>query len=756
MTLSIHIAISLILIASVIIASRFPRLKMAVLILSGIISIRYILWRGIYTLNIQDRISLSISMIVFLAELYGFVQYILFHYQSLRPTNPVPPEINYSRAPAVDILITIFSEPKDILCRTIIGCLSQDYPSGKCNVYVLDDGRREEIKELTERFGCNYITRPTNKNVKAGNLNNGLKNSYSDLVAVFDCDHVPVRSFLRETVGFFSDPKVAFVQTPHHFYNPDTFQRNLKLEREICNEQDLFFHVIQPGRDSYNSAFFAGSGGIFRRSCLEEIGGFKTETITEDLHTSMELHSRGYKSFYVNKDLSAGLSPESFASYLKQRKRWARGGVQIFFLDNPLIKRGLTIHQRLNYFASSVYFFHGLPRLIYLTAPLSYLLFGYAPLLSDVWTLLNFFLSHYIASTMAFSMVSKGHRNAFWSDVYETVMSFGLTITAFMTIFKPKEHTFAVTPKMERFDKPKINTTIVAPHIFLLLLLLFAGTVGIYKLAVTANNRDAILVSLVWASYNSLILISAIIAGRERIQRRGLIRLARRIETRLSLPNKEVSCLTRDVSETGLSVILPEPVKFPPFNFNLMLISDYGETTKVMGRVVRNDIDRYGKIFVGINFADLDDAGFQGIIRQMYSPANSWSNYHNIDTPSKIWDSFFLLFTTPVKAFIGDKLLRRISPRFGIRLSCEIRLPTVTLRCKTIDISPTGLSLEISTGNRLPKEVDMTIFTQERNRMVLKGNVMWQEESMKGLKAGIRFLDLDKGDILWKELKGPG
>ncbi|HLF86291.1 MAG TPA: glycosyltransferase, partial [Nitrospiria bacterium] len=322
MTISTQILISIVLVASVIIASRFPRLKIAVLILSGIISIRYILWRGIYTLNMQDRISLTISLVVFLAEFYGFIQYILFHYQSGRPTNPVSPAIDDLTVPTVDILIPILNEPSDILYRTIIGCMNQDYPQGKLKVYVLDDGRRKETKTLAEKLSCGYITRPDNKDVKAGNLNNGLQYSKGELVLVFDCDHVPVRSFLRETVGFFLDPKVAFVQTPHHFYNPDTFQRNLKLEREICNEQDLFFHVIQPGRDHYNSAFFAGSGGIFRRSCLEDIGGFKTETLTEDLHTSMELHSRGYKSYYVNKDLSAGLSPESYTSYLKQRKRW--------------------------------------------------------------------------------------------------------------------------------------------------------------------------------------------------------------------------------------------------------------------------------------------------------------------------------------------------------------------------------------------------------------------------------------------------
>ena len=130
MTLSTHIATSLILVASVIIASRFPRLKIAVLILSGIISIRYILWRGIYTLNMQDRIGLSISLVVFLAEAYGFIQYLLFHYQSLRPTDPVPQPIDDSSAPTVDMLIPIFNEPKDILYSTIIGCLNQDYPEG--------------------------------------------------------------------------------------------------------------------------------------------------------------------------------------------------------------------------------------------------------------------------------------------------------------------------------------------------------------------------------------------------------------------------------------------------------------------------------------------------------------------------------------------------------------------------------------------------------------------------------------------------
>lgn len=748
------IMISLILLAAVSIFSRIRRLKIVVVSLSAIITIIYILWRGIYTLNTQDRIGLLISLAVYLAELYGFIQYILFHYQSARPTDPVPPVIEDADLPTVDILITIYNEPKEILYRTIVGCLSQDYPEGKCKVYVLDDGRREEIRKLTTKLGCEYIARPTNENVKAGNLNNGLKHSRGDLVAAFDCDHVPVRSFLKETVVFFNDKKVAFVQTPHHFYNPDTFQRNLKLEQEIGNEQDLFFHVIQPGRNYYNSAFFAGSGGIFRRPCLEEIGGFKTETLTEDLHTSMELHSRGYKSVYVNKDLSAGLSPESFAGYLKQRKRWARGGVQIFLLDNPLLKKGLTLHQKLNYFASVIYFFHGLPRIIYLSAPLAYLIAGYPPILTDTITLLSLFIPHYIASTIAFNMTSKGHRNPFWSDVYETVMSFGLTATAIATFFSSRRNIFSVTPKGERFEKPAINISMVSLHISLLALLLTGCGLGLYSIVVTHHSPGALLISFLWASYNSLILIIAIIAAIERPQRRGLIRLAREIEVKLFLPDREISARTKDISETGLSLYLPGLMKFTNPEIRLSLISDYGEVTNLKGAIVRNDVDKSGRVFAGIEFLNLDEAGYQGIIRQMYSPANSWRNHHNINIPSKTWGSFMLLLTTPVKAFIRDKVLRRISPRFGTVLPCDIVLEQNTIRGKTIDISSSGLSLETISGNHMPPKIDVRVYLSKDMSVPVKGHIIWKKEGKNSLKIGIRFTEDSEGKTLWKELRG--
>ena len=126
-------------------------------------------------------------------------------------------------------------------------------------ILLLDDGRRPEIAELCRRLGVNYIDREDNRGAKAGNLNNALGRTSADFVATFDADHVPVSSFLAETLGHFRDARVAQVQSAHHFFNPDLFQDRLRSQEYIANEQDMFYHIVQPGRDVDNASFFCGS-----------------------------------------------------------------------------------------------------------------------------------------------------------------------------------------------------------------------------------------------------------------------------------------------------------------------------------------------------------------------------------------------------------------------------------------------------------------------------------------------------------------
>ena len=236
-----------------------------------VLTTRYILWRALYTLNLEDNLSIGISLTLFLAEFYGFTQLLLSTFQSWSPTDRQSPEIE--TYPTVDIMVTVVDEPLYILKRTLIGCLYQDYPKDRLKIYVLDDGQRSEVKALATELGISYRTRSDRAHAKAGNLNEAMKRSSGEIIAVFDVDHVPMQDFLKKTVGFFADEDVAIVQTAQDFYNQDIFQRSVAPGRSLYNEQALFFKTLQAGRDHHNSSFFAGSSGLLRRKALDEIGG---------------------------------------------------------------------------------------------------------------------------------------------------------------------------------------------------------------------------------------------------------------------------------------------------------------------------------------------------------------------------------------------------------------------------------------------------------------------------------------------------
>ncbi|MGE0529581.1 MAG: glycosyl hydrolase family 8, partial [Bdellovibrionales bacterium] len=275
----------------------------------------YLVWRLLHTLNFLERSGPLISFLLWAAEVYCFSTVLLLIVQvGLRPSRssttsrrsqaPVAPGFQ----PAVDILIPIYSEPLSILEKTVWAAMNIDYPNKK--VYVCDDSHQDSVKELTERLGGHYVRGPK-KHAKAGNMNNALTQSDGELVVIFDTDHIPVRTFLSETVPYFADENMGFVQTPHHFYNEDIFQRAFGTRDRIPNEQDMFNHAIQNGRDSWGGSFFVGSGAVFRRRAINEVGGFNYLSITEDIHTSQHLHAKGWKSAFVDKDLAVGLTAEN-------------------------------------------------------------------------------------------------------------------------------------------------------------------------------------------------------------------------------------------------------------------------------------------------------------------------------------------------------------------------------------------------------------------------------------------------------------
>lgn len=224
---------------------------------------------------------------------------------------------------------------------------------------------------LAERLGCEYLIRPDNTHAKAGNINAALRRTDGDFVVIVDCDTVPQPDFLDKTLGYFIDPTVALVQLPQEFYNVDSVQHTPSDDApEPWHEQALFYRVIQPGKNKWDAAFWCGSPSVVRRAALESVGGVATESVTEDLHTTVRLHARKWKTVYHNERLAYGIAPQTMNAFSVQRLRWAQGTMQILrSRENPVLVPGLTVAQRLNYIASTATYFDAYTKLIFLLTP---------------------------------------------------------------------------------------------------------------------------------------------------------------------------------------------------------------------------------------------------------------------------------------------------------------------------------------------------------------------------------------------------
>jgi len=270
----------------------------------------------------------------------------------------------------VDAIIPTYNEPLDVVRMTTLGALSI---KGINKVFVTDDGHREEIKRMVENIGATYISRPDNLHAKAGNLNFALKFSKSEFLLFFDADHIAHPNFIEETSGFFKDSLLAFVQTPQLFYNhTSSIQYRTIGKRKFWNEQTMFYELLQPAKNRFNAAFFCGTGAMWRRTAIDDVGGFSIETATEDIHTSIRVHAKGWNSLFYQKPLAFGIAPIDLKEYHDQRVRWGAGSLGLMFRskDSPFRLRGLSLAQRLCYFSSTnIFFYNGIPKFIYLIMP---------------------------------------------------------------------------------------------------------------------------------------------------------------------------------------------------------------------------------------------------------------------------------------------------------------------------------------------------------------------------------------------------
>lgn len=472
------------------------------MILSVTVSGRYIWWRYTSTVNFDVPLDALFSVILLIAETYSWLVLILGYIQTAMPLRRPPATLpaDTSQWPVVDLMIPTYNEDLSVVAPTVYAALGIDWPKDKLRIHLLDDGRRESFREFAHEVGINYIIRANGKHAKAGNLNHALGKTDGELVAIFDCDHIPTRSFLQLTVGWFlKDPKLALVQTPHHFFSPDPFERNLGHYQKQPSENTLFYGLVQDGNDLWNAAFFCGSCAVLRRSAIESIGGFAVETVTEDAHTALRLHRKGYNSAYLRIPQAAGLATESLSAHIGQRIRWARGMVQIFRMDNPLTGKGLSIFQRICYSNAMLHFMAGIPRIIYLTAPLAFLFFHAYIVYASALAIMLYVLPHMAHAMITNSHMQGSYRRTFWGEIYETVLAWYIARPTTVALFAPKKGTFNVTAKGGLVEKQYFDWDISHPYIALALLNIAGLGFGIWRLiAGPADEIMTVLITMAW------------------------------------------------------------------------------------------------------------------------------------------------------------------------------------------------------------------------------------------------------------------
>lgn len=390
----------------------------------------------------------------------------------------------------VDVFITVYGEDPDKVRQTVAAAVAM---RGEHRTWVLDDGRSDEIKRLAAELGAWYIRRLSSNGAKAGNVNHALSIAKGDYFAIFDADFVPSPEFLFETVPFFVNPRVAFVQTPQTYGNLHT-----TIAVGAAYMQSVFYRFIQPGRNRFNAAFCVGTNVIFRRSAIDEIGGIYSDSKSEDVWTSLMLHEHGWQTVYIPTVLAVGDAPETVEAYTKQQLRWASGGFEILFTRNPLSpRRRLTMDQRLQYLVTASFYLTGIcPLLLILVPPLE-IYFDLRPmnLSITVFTWILYYSGFYVMQIVLAWYTQGSFR---WQTLTLATVSFPIYTRALINVLTGREQGWHVTGA----GKASSPFNFIIPQVLFFAFLSLTSVVAVWR----DVDNGVLTLATAWNLTNTVIL----------------------------------------------------------------------------------------------------------------------------------------------------------------------------------------------------------------------------------------------------------
>src|SRR5262249_11560152 len=525
------------------------------------------------------------------AECLSFLESALFYFIAWSPTRYAPMDPLAGRT--VDVFIPTLNEPVELLRETVLCAVNMKYPH---KTYILDDGQRPEVRALAEEFNCGYLARGDREFAKAGNLNNGLAHTTGEFIVTLDADHIASPDMIEETLGYFSDPSVAIVQGTQDFYNLDSFQHRVNWNsRAGWQQQELFFSVIQPGKDRHNATFYCGSPAVVRRKALDDIGGFPTGTITEDMHTSLRMQKKGWRVLYVNRTVARGLAPQTFTGFATQWQRWGTGAMQVLRTENPFFTTKLSFSQKVCYFSSFYFYWMSYVKLFFVLTPIIALFLAVFPLVTDPVSYASNFLPYFLLNLWCSVLLQGGVRNFLLSEQFN-LLKMHVLMRTLGGLFQ-RESLFFVTPKARAAAARATEVLLPLGLLIALVVALGAGVVRIQKVPVGSYYFGALAVNIFWAVVFLVMMGVVVWRSMQHKEQRASYRFPTRLDVPMRVSYADGSGQTvskeeyaRNLNRGGVALTLENEIaKGTPVQ---MAIALPGHTVQALGKVVNKQVHK--------------------------------------------------------------------------------------------------------------------------------------------------------------------
>lgn len=597
-----------------------------VLYFTMVIGAYYLQWRFIETVWTAPLPTFQGYWIwlCFLFEVMVFFEIFQFNILMLKITDrkkeadlyeKVLRSIPKAKLPHVAVLIPTLSEGEDVLERTVLGCAHLDWPKNRLSIWVLDDGNRHWLRDMCAKWGVNYIRRTIRGHGKAGNLNHAMHViKDAEFFACFDADFVPHRNFLYRTVGFFSDPKVAILQTPQHFFNRDFIQANLHIHDQALDDQRLFFDMIMPARDGWDASFWCGSCSVSRARVMKWAGGMSTDSVSEDILTTLNLLQHGYVTRYFNEKLSHGLAPESIEGLAVQRRRWCRGYIQCLYSDHGLFRGSLTFAQNLIFFPF-YWLFNPITRFMSLFIPVVYFWTGIPALIVDhYFELIQYQIPFMAIIFFANFWYAPRHYMPVIDTAGMTLQAFHILPTMLHALIDPfGKTTFEVTPKGQEAKRDRFHK-----YSFLIALTFWLATFGGIVMHVLPTTRISVddgffPIAAFWGLVNMVILTAVLFLTVEHPRWRAEERFAvnEDFEAELGHSKKLTHVHCTDISTGGCALYVKQRVRLEMGEPISLHIADVGH--------VEGEIVNIRNHKINVKFIHANEAIKHALIRHIYT-----------------------------------------------------------------------------------------------------------------------------------------